>query len=59
VARVEGVNRILVRGVNWVGDTVLSYPAVEGIRNLFPKAHLAGSCSGVPGRFVEDRPLCG
>jgi len=41
VARVEGVNRILVRGVNWVGDTVLSYPAVVGIRNLFPKAHLA------------------
>lgn len=36
-----GVERILIRGVNWVGDTVLSYPAVEGIRNLFPRAHLA------------------
>jgi heptosyltransferase-2 len=35
------VNRILVRGVNWVGDTVLSYPAVQQLKTLFPKSHLA------------------
>jgi heptosyltransferase-2 len=35
------VNRILVRGVNWVGDTVLSYPTVQQLKTLFPKAHLA------------------
>jgi len=35
------VNRILVRGVNWVGDTVLSYPAVQELKTLFPKSHLA------------------
>lgn len=34
-------DRILIRAVNWVGDTVLTYPAVEGIRELFPKAHIA------------------
>jgi heptosyltransferase-2 len=31
----------LVRGVNWVGDTVLSYPAVQELKTLFPKSHLA------------------
>ena len=36
-----GINRILVRGVNWVGDTVLSYPTVEQLKTLFPKSHLA------------------
>ena len=36
-----GINRILVRGVNWVGDTVLSYPAVQQLKTLFPKSHLA------------------
>jgi len=35
------VNRILVRGVNWVGDTVLSYPTVQQLKTLFPKSHVA------------------
>jgi len=35
------VNRILVRGVNWVGDTVLTYPAVQQLKTLFPHCHLA------------------
>jgi heptosyltransferase-2 len=35
------VNRILVRGVNWVGDTILSYPTVQQLKTLFPHTHLA------------------
>jgi heptosyltransferase-2 len=34
------VTRILVRGVNWVGDTILTYPSVQGLRDLFPHARL-------------------
>jgi len=30
-----------VRGVNWVGDTILSYPTVRQLKMLFPKSHLA------------------
>ena len=44
------VNRILVRGVNWVGDTVLSYPAVQQLKILFPKSHLA---IFIPGYLVD------
>jgi heptosyltransferase-2 len=36
----KGVRRILVRGVNWVGDTVLTYPAVQQLKTLFPHSHL-------------------
>lgn len=35
------VNRILVRGVNWVGDTILTYPAVQKLKAIFPHSHLA------------------
>jgi heptosyltransferase-2 len=35
------VNRILVRGVNWVGDTILTYPAVQQLKTFFPHSHLA------------------
>jgi len=37
----EGVDRILVRGVNWVGDTILTYPAVQRLKKAFPQSHLA------------------
>src|SRR4030042_2997101 len=37
----ESANRILVRGVNWGGGHVLSYPAVQQLKTLFPHSHLA------------------
>ena len=33
--------KILIRGTNWVGDAVMSIPAMTEIRRLFPKAHIA------------------
>jgi len=34
-------SRILIRATNWVGDTIMSMPAVEQIRGFFPSAHIA------------------
>lgn len=34
------IRRILIRGVNWVGDSVLTLPAIELLRKAFPNAHL-------------------
>ncbi|MBM4276295.1 MAG: lipopolysaccharide heptosyltransferase II [Deltaproteobacteria bacterium] len=34
------INRILVRGVNWVGDTILTFPSVQGVKELFPHSRL-------------------
>ena len=33
-------SRILVRATNWIGDAVMSIPALEAIRNRFPDAHI-------------------
>ena len=33
--------RILVRGVNWLGDAVMSTPALLRLRERFPKSHIA------------------
>ena len=33
--------QILVRGVNWVGDSILTYPTVQNLKLLFPQSHLA------------------
>jgi heptosyltransferase-2 len=34
-------NRILVKEVNWLGDVVMSLPALRAIRRTWPRAHLA------------------
>ncbi|HTR36180.1 MAG TPA: lipopolysaccharide heptosyltransferase II [Bryobacteraceae bacterium] len=34
-------SRILVRATNWVGDAVMSLPALQAIRGRFPSAHIA------------------
>jgi len=33
--------KILIRGVNWVGDAVLTIPAIRVIRNAYPQAHIS------------------
>ncbi len=34
------IDRIVVRGANWVGDAVMTIPALRQIRRLFPHAHV-------------------
>ena len=35
------VSKILVRATNWLGDAVMSLPAIRAVRDVFPHAHLA------------------
>ncbi len=37
---VGGVSRILVRGVNWLGDAVMTTPALQRLRELHPGARV-------------------
>ena len=32
---------ILIRGTNWIGDAVMTLPAVRAIRNTFPGARIS------------------
>lgn len=36
----NNIERIVVRGANWVGDAVMTIPALRQIRRLFPNAHV-------------------
>lgn len=36
----ENIKRIVVRGTNWVGDAVMTIPALRELSRLFPDAHL-------------------
>ncbi|GAB4535405.1 MAG: lipopolysaccharide heptosyltransferase II [Thermodesulfovibrionia bacterium] len=39
--RGKTIERILIRGVNWIGDSVLTLPAIRAIRKGFPDAHIS------------------
>jgi heptosyltransferase-2 len=36
----DKIERIVVRGTNWVGDAVMTIPALRQLRRLFPDAHI-------------------
>jgi heptosyltransferase-2 len=36
----KNIDRIVVRGANWVGDAVMTIPALRQLRRVFPKAHI-------------------
>jgi len=36
----QEINRIIVRATNWVGDMVMSLPALEAIRDNFPQSQI-------------------
>ncbi|MDI6726915.1 MAG: lipopolysaccharide heptosyltransferase II [Smithellaceae bacterium] len=37
----RGIDRILIRGTNWLGDVIMSLPAVSAIRNTYPNAKIS------------------
>ncbi len=39
--RLDGAKKILIRAPNWVGDAIMSWPAVEAIARALPQASLS------------------
>jgi lipopolysaccharide heptosyltransferase II len=48
------IDRVIVRGTNWVGDAVMTIPALRQLRRLLPDAHISlASRSWANGLFAE------
>ncbi|HEY0431765.1 MAG TPA: lipopolysaccharide heptosyltransferase II [Pyrinomonadaceae bacterium] len=48
------IERIVVRGTNWVGDAVMTIPALRQLRRLFPRAHITlATRSWADGLFAD------
>jgi heptosyltransferase-2 len=37
----EGIKQVLIRGTNWIGDVVMTLPAVAAIRKTWPRARIS------------------
>ncbi|MGH9558509.1 MAG: lipopolysaccharide heptosyltransferase II [Bryobacteraceae bacterium] len=51
-------NRILVRATNWVGDAVMSLPALRAIRDRFPQAEIAILAKPWVADLYRREPFC-
>jgi heptosyltransferase-2 len=52
----SSVERIAVRATNWLGDAVMSLPALRAVRSVFPHAHLAVVAKpAVAGIYTRER----
>ncbi|HEX8776071.1 MAG TPA: lipopolysaccharide heptosyltransferase II [Pyrinomonadaceae bacterium] len=50
----EDIKRVVVRGTNWVGDAVLTIPALRELRRLLPSAHITlATRSWAEGLFAD------
>jgi len=48
--------RILIRATNWVGDSVMTMPAVQRLREWAPSAHIALQCPAKLGDLWRHNP---
>lgn len=50
----ESIKRVVVRGTNWVGDSVMTVPALRALRRVLPHAHITLAIRpGATGIFSE------
>ena len=59
------IQRVIVRGTNWVGDAVMTVPALRQLRNMMPEAHLTLATRPNTAEifadvdFIDDLLVCG
>ena len=51
------IKRILVRGTNWLGDAVMTTPALRQLRASFPAAHIALLATPLTAGLFEGSPF--
>ncbi|MFN0111585.1 MAG: lipopolysaccharide heptosyltransferase II [Blastocatellia bacterium] len=51
------IERILIRGTNWLGDAVMTTPAMERLRASFPNAHISLLATPLTAGLFQGSPL--
>jgi heptosyltransferase-2 len=51
------IERILIRGTNWLGDAVMTTPAMQRLRGSFPDAHIALLATPLTAGLFQESPL--
>jgi lipopolysaccharide heptosyltransferase II len=50
------ISHIIIRGANWIGDAVMTLPAIERLRSSFPRSHIALLATPLTTGLFENSP---
>lgn len=56
IAGQAAVQRVLVRAVNWIGDAVMTTPALAALRAAFPRAEITLLANPLVGQLLQGHP---
>ncbi|MFA5517438.1 MAG: lipopolysaccharide heptosyltransferase II [Desulfuromonadales bacterium] len=54
----KGIERILLRSVNWIGDAVMTTPAMGALRAAFPRAEILVAANPPVAELFDAHPYC-
>lgn len=54
----KNLHRILVRSTNWIGDAVMTTPALKAVRETFPDARITVVANPLVAQLFEFHPDC-
>jgi heptosyltransferase-2 len=54
----DKIRRIVVRTANWIGDAVMTLPAMVALRETYPGAHIAVVANPVAAQLLANHPAC-
>ncbi len=54
----EPISRILIRSTNWIGDAVMTTPAMEAVRATFPHAKITVVAPPAVAELFSPHPFC-
>lgn len=52
------IRRIVIRSTNWIGDAVMTLPAMKAIRDTYPDAHIAVVANPLVAEMLEHHHDC-
>jgi heptosyltransferase-2 len=52
------IRKILVRATNWIGDAVMTTPALGAIRSAFPRAEIILAANPIVAELMSPHPFC-
>src|SRR5689334_1609139 len=53
---IRDAQRIVIRGPNWIGDAVMSEPALSAVRTVFPHADITLLVKPAVGELFQQHP---
>ena len=54
----DSIRKILIRSTNWIGDAVMTTPAMAAVRTTFPKAEIVVAANPMVSELFTPHPAC-